>query len=547
MFPATLDPDSVESRAEIKLYKALRDQLDDSWDVYHSTSWTQRHPAKGSFDGEIDFMLAHPEKGILCVEAKSGGIRVNDGEWVRLANGKEVPYEKDPFEQAVGHKYALINAIKKMPSWGDERLLIGHAVALPEIAVNASRMPPNAPPQLTIDRRDMTSIGKAIDRALAYHDGSDGRGAPPGDRGMRMLRKLLVPSIEIRVPLAETFLEEEEHLVRLTFEQATLLHRFGNNRRMKVCGCAGSGKTVLAVEHAKWLHRNKGLDVGFVCFNAPLAEHLKKREFDSGVDFVTFHGLCTRLGHQAPGVEVLGYPMGEAPQEFFDEQLPEALIDAAIELGGIYDALIIDEAQDLHDHWLAALMATLRDEEQASIWLFMDDNQRIFGADLDVPHDFLRYDLGVNCRNTQAIHREVIKLYDGRVVPEASGLEGRPIELIQTDDQPAAVAAVIRGLCGEEDVPPQDVVVLSAHAKGKSIVGSSKPAPYTFVKERGAMGKKIFFSSIRRFKGLEAKVVILCELEDLDDETRDQQVYVGMSRAVNHCVVVEPNPAPSIP
>ncbi len=34
--------------------------------------------------------------------------------------------------------------------------------------------------------------------------------------------------------------------------------------------------------------------------------------------------------------------------------------------------------------------------------------------------------------------------------------------------------------------------------------------------------------------------MILCELEDLDDETIDQQIYVGMSRAKNHCVVVAP-------
>ena len=48
------------------------------------------------------------------------------------------------------------------------------------------------------------------------------------------------------------------------------------------------------------------------------------------------------------------------------------------------------------------------------------------------------------------------------------------------------------------------------------------------------------FSSIRGFKGLEAPVVVLCELEDLDEESRDQQLYVALSRARNHCVVVAP-------
>ena len=30
---------------------------------------------------------------------------------------------------------------------------------------------------------------------------------------------------------------------------------------------------------------------------------------------------------------------------------------------------------------------------------------------------------------------------------------------------------------------------------------------------------------------------VLCEPEDLDDMSRDQQLYVGISRARNHCVV----------
>jgi hypothetical protein len=36
--------------------------------------------------------------------------------------------------------------------------------------------------------------------------------------------------------------------------------------------------------------------------------------------------------------------------------------------------------------------------------------------------------------------------------------------------------------------------------------------------------------------------VILCELEDIDDMSRDAQLYVGLSRARNHCVIVAPKP-----
>ena len=54
------------------------------------------------------------------------------------------------------------------------------------------------------------------------------------------------------------------------------------------------------------------------------------------------------------------------------------------------------------------------------------------------------------------------------------------------------------------------------------------------------LGNYVQFSSIRAFKGLESPVVILCELEDLDEATHAQQLYVGLSRARSHCVIVAP-------
>lgn len=54
------------------------------------------------------------------------------------------------------------------------------------------------------------------------------------------------------------------------------------------------------------------------------------------------------------------------------------------------------------------------------------------------------------------------------------------------------------------------------------------------------VGPYVRFSSIRGFKGLESSVVILCELEDIDRETIDRQLYAGLSRVRNHCIVVVP-------
>src|SRR3954451_15517001 len=106
MYPRTLLDDEVKSGGEKRVFSALRDGLPDEWEAYHSVSWMMRDPGKGAIDGEIDFVLCHPDKAILCLEVKGGGIDSRHGEWSRVVDGnrKRVP---DPFKQALDHRYDL--------------------------------------------------------------------------------------------------------------------------------------------------------------------------------------------------------------------------------------------------------------------------------------------------------------------------------------------------------------------------------------------------------------------------------------------------------
>jgi superfamily I DNA and RNA helicase len=341
--------------------------------------------------------------------------------------------------------------------------------------------------------------------------------------------------------MAERFLEEEEELITLTHEQALLLSRLGRQRRMVVTGPAGSGKTLLAIERAERL-AEKGKRVLFICFNRALRDHLRRTKRNENLLINNFHSACVALAKRAE-IPLSTDDGSEPTPEYWQEELPIALMSAIDELGKQYDALFVDEAQDLHDDWFAALTYTLKDPDDSFIWLFMDDNQRVYEASLTVPTDFQKWDLTVNCRNTQAIHREVIKKYEGEVEPEAIGPEGRELELFQTDDPTGVIRARVAELCEKEEIPPQDIVVLSSHGIEKSAVAEAGCGKYEFTKEPKPVGPYIRFASIRGFKGLESPVVILCELEDLDEETVDKQLYVGFSRARNHCVVVAPAPA----
>jgi len=373
---------------------------------------------------------------------------------------------------------------------------------------------------------------------LAYHRGHDDARAGIGAGGMARVRELFAPTVELRVPMAEAFRSEEQQLVELTEDQARTLRALGRNRRVAVYGCAGSGKTMLAVEHARRL-ADGGPEVLFVCFNRALGAHLHRSEPHERITFLHFHALCLRIAREAGFNPIFPADGDPAAGAFWDDELPEQFVQALDIVGPRWDALIVDEAQDLKAHWFDALRYGLREEHRAPVWLFLDDNQRIYEGGLEVPDDFLAYELSTNCRTTGAIHRELIKLYDGQAAPDVRGPEGRPPEIHHTDDQAAEVERLLTRLLGPDDVPPDQVVVLSAHGRDGSEVHRRLRDRFTDDRSK-ARGRRVLFSSIRAFKGLESSVVVLCELEDLDRASMDAQLYVGMSRARNHCIVIAP-------
>ena len=524
MYPRTLLDADVKTDSERKVFELLRDGLPDEWEAFHSASWIYSDPVEGARDGEIDFILCRPGQPLLCLEVKGGGIDCRYGEWYRTEPGAAPERIPDPFGQALDHRYALERLLKERPEWQGRRPLVGHALVLPFTPVHQLVLAPDAPRELVIDKNDLEDPIAAIDRVIRFHRGSRDKRALPGAESAAGVRELLAPQVHIKVPMAAEFLEEEEALVLLTHEQSMLLARMRRDLRMVIRGCAGSGKTMLAVEHARRLAAD-GRRVGFVCFNRALRDHLRKTSRVNGVTYQTFHGLCTALGHRAKSVSMPDYE--SAPPEYFEVELPDALVEAVAELGDQFDALIVDEAQDLSNYWLDALLCTLANEADDPVWLFMDDNQRVYESRLDVPREFRPFDLTVNCRNTRTIHQEVMKLYEGDVIPEVRGPEGRPVETYNTDEPAATVIGAVKRLHEIEEVPFEDIVVLSSHGAEKSAVA-------------GALPQHVRFSSIRAFKGLESPVVVLCELEDLDDMTQSQQLYVAISRARNHVVAVLP-------
>ena len=63
------------------------------------------------YESETDFVIFNPKKGILCVEAKAGNVKYEEGKW---KYGSDILMSHDgPFHQASNNKWKLSKYIKE--------------------------------------------------------------------------------------------------------------------------------------------------------------------------------------------------------------------------------------------------------------------------------------------------------------------------------------------------------------------------------------------------------------------------------------------------
>ena len=98
---------------------------------------------------------------------------------------------------------------------------------------------------------------------------------------------------------------------------------------------------------------------------------------------------------------------------------------------------------------------------------------------------------------------------------------------------------VLQRICGDGGVKPEDVVILTGRSPKNSHVwnGAEELAPIRLT--AGSEPGCVRVVGINAFKGMEAPVVILTELNHLAPQKARQMHYIGASRAVHHLIVLE--------
>ncbi len=510
------------SLGEVKVFEVLQ-LLDNKHIVFHSFSWVGINKRT---QGEADFVIVHPTKGIMVIEVKSGEIAYVNGRWTQKNTLTGKTKRISPFDQANRSKYEILERIK-LNSRISRSPMVCHAVWFPSVFIYKNDiMPPEAPKEIVFDKGALKKPQIAIDKAFDYWKSKTGINSSMTNSNLSAIVDIIAP-IYHAVPGLKYLIEEAElAYIGLTKKQASILEYLKEQKTAAIHGQAGTGKTLLAIEKAKMLV-NEGKVVLFLCYNKFLKNYLRDNHSQTGIVFHNVHSLA---------MEILGINIdGNVCFDRVINDLEEFLVSNASSDRWPYGNVIIDEGQDLNESLIAKLY-DLINLKSGSFYVFYDRNQSI--ANNECVNYLESFDckliLNINCRNTAEISKtssSMILLEENISDVNVVGKKPTAYFVSKRSDLVKAVSHFVK-IAFEAGLKLDDIVVLTLLTEDKSLMNEVDfISGFEVVREKQA--NKILFTSVRKFKGLEAKAVLVIDISitKLFDLENKKLAYVGCSRA----------------
>tara|TARA_X000000368_G_scaffold308864_1_gene246838 strand:+ start:5152 stop:6864 length:1713 start_codon:yes stop_codon:yes gene_type:complete len=538
----------TEVPGEIEFFLRLKnDPTTKNWWVLHSY-FLSKHINQSQ--GEIDFVVFIPNRGVVVVEVKSHKkIQVKNGDFYYGFRNK---LGKNPFKQSYDNMWSLIEIIREHQDKprNFSKMIWTHAVVTP--TARFSYESPEYQGWKLCDSNELNkkslstfllnAIEEQLKKDLPNRNYIDNNACNPTN---------IVKCLEILKPEGESILETpDEREMRIlkeinefTPEQNLVLQASQFNNQLHITGPAGTGKTTLAIQIAseKSVENERVL---YMCYNENLKSYINSQYGDSGFDIKTFHGLLNEIAD----IEI----PTNADEYFFNETLLNEAYNNLSQKDIYYDHLIIDEFQDLaNESTLIFLDRLLSGGLKGGKWkLFADyKNQNLYRESIkpeNVLDDYLglpsfKLELGVNCRNTPSIVdfiQDHIEIDPYRDVRRFNG-DLEPTRKLYKDNKEQAnnLKNTLNNL--QKVYDKNEILVLSPITNGVVEIYNQEYSGSRINKLnfRSEVNKQEgpFFSTIKSFKGLEFHTIVIVDIDIdnfLDIRDMNRQLYTAISRGL---------------
>lgn len=515
--------------------------LSDEWHIWHRLSICMLDKQGTERTTDADILLYRRDKGFLTIELKAGGISRFEGNWFSKGSAGCVDI-KNPVEQVMGSLYALQNQFKNIVGQvkNSSAPEVRWAVCFPNIHDSKSVVAHDLPAERVIHAQHLAGTRALEERLLGIFDiaqATHWQHIP----ATAQAENALFCYLDGTTPtprMAELLYIDEHSLTLATASQQRVIESLQANRHLLVEGGPGSGKSLLA----RWSASNlasQGHKVLLLCYNRLLAEEnaLSLRK-NSQVECRTFHDFARHM------IEMTGTPWevpSEGAADFWELEVPLMLEEAlGKHPGHRYDALVVDEAQDLDVQWWPILLKALADPAKGTVRIFRDLGQNLFQRGTDLPEALAHIpicELSGSVRNSRRI-AEWLGLQAHSDAPE-----GAPVQLL--DAKAKSVEQHVLSTLSvwfKEGISSSQILVVVCRSRKNSALAKlqslGKLACWCEANESLATDR-VNIVTVHRAKGLEADAVILL---DVSPDTPKERILVGGSRA-KHLLTVIASPA----
>ena len=559
--PLAFDPASQEGI----IFNSFSEHLDSAdgeppYYVFHS--YKMRKDVRPI--GEIDFLIYHRQKGILCIEAKAGQVKFEDRIW-KYANGRPIHDGEGPYRQVESAMWELKRLIDDNVPGLTAHFFVGSSVFFPSLNEEAFRNL-NVDKSVNADNHFGPENNRSVTLTMECVKNPSKHISLMMDRGMHAFQKHKPLSVEeerklfdrVLCPRFSVFVSKQQEaydlqelaFLRYTDEQCKILGFLELQNIMAINGRAGTGKTIVAVERAKMM--TKLGTVLFLCYNRNLKDDLEKKNSGFGIDFMTLDELAYKF-HTSK----------------------ETLADKLLSLSGDpesfgYKHVVVDEGQDFGyegrgaDVLTAIQMLVTPDgpDSKGSFYVFYDKLQLIQGdkhlKNLELPAFISEADhitLHRNCRNTIEIAKTSLRPWNLEPTMFA-GFNSMPgVASVKTVmkflvSEKSIETALAEELKQEANIYPLNKTVIITCGKTldkggtnvSSIVNQYDADTQTYKAKLADGSLKCGCYTARRFKGLEAEKVILIdfrpEMFAHADSGDARLFYVAATRAKKRLVAI---------